>query len=245
MGLFDRIRKAFSSQDDEEKIKQEIIDNDEESIKSEENSSDSDSDVVSEEKTSKDVDQSVDSQEKKDDESEEDNDEILDSNEDNSEFVEEENSNDSSEQNDNLKVEEEVSIDEEKRYDKGLEKSRKGFGAMINSLLANFRHVDEDFFEELEETLIEADVGFETAMKISDELRQEVKLRNAKKENEISDAIIEKLVEIYENEGKEEDNNLHFSSEGPTFAFSGEDNTTTITRDQQFNGVGRQSLAHR
>lgn len=226
MGLFDRIRKAFSSQDDEEKIKQETVDNDEESMKSEENSSDSDSDVVSEEKTSKDVDQSVDSQEKNSDESEEDNDEILDSNGDNSEFVEEENSNDSSEQNDNLK------------YDKGLEKSRKGFGAMINSLLANFRHVDEDFFEELEETLIEADVGFETAMKISDELRQEVKLRNAKKKNEISDAIIEKLVEIYENEGKEEDNNLHFSSEGPTvFLFVG------------VNGVGKTTtigkLAHR
>ena len=220
MGLFDRIRKAFSSQDDEEKIKQETVDNDEESMKSEENSSDSDSNVVFEEKTSEDVDQSVDSQEKNSDESEE------------------ENSNDSSEQNDSLKVEEEVSSDEEERYDKGLEKSRKGFGAMINSLLANFRHVDEDFFEELEETLIEADVGFETAMKISDELRQEVKLRNAKKKNEISDAIIEKLVEIYENEGKEEDNNLHFSSEGPTvFLFVG------------VNGVGKTTtigkLAHR
>ena len=238
MGLFDRIRKAFSSQDDEEKIKQETVDNDEESMKSEENSSDSDSNVVSEEKTSEDVDQSVDSQEKNSDESEEDNDEILDSNGDNSEFVEEENSNDSSEQNDSLKVEEKVSSDEEERYDKGLEKSRKVFGVMINSLLANFRHVDEDFFEELEETLIEADVGFETAMKISDELRQEVKLRNAKKKNEISDAIIEKLVEIYENEGKEEDNNLHFSSEGPTvFLFVG------------VNGVGKTTtigkLAHR
>ena len=75
-------------------------------------------------------------------------------------------------------------------------------------------------------------------MKISDELRQEVKLRNAKKKNEISDAIIEKLVEIYENEGKEEDNNLHFSSEGPTvFLFVG------------VNGVGKTTtigkLAHR
>ena len=72
MGLFDRIRKAFSSQDDEEKIKQGTVDNDEESMKSEENSSDSDSNVVSEEKTSEDVDQSVDSQEKNSDESEED-----------------------------------------------------------------------------------------------------------------------------------------------------------------------------
>ena len=65
MGLFDRIRKAFSCFDDGEKIKQEIIDNDEESIKSEENASDSDNNVVSEEKISEDVEQSVDSQEKK------------------------------------------------------------------------------------------------------------------------------------------------------------------------------------
>lgn len=70
---------------------------------------------------------------------------------------------------------------EEERYDKGLAKSRKGFGAKINALLANFRHVDEDFFDDLEETLIEADVGYETAMNISDELRDEVKLRNAKR----------------------------------------------------------------
>lgn len=95
-----------------------------------------------------------------------------------------------------MKVEEEVSIDEEKRYDKGLEKSRKGFGAMINSLLANFRHVDEDFFEELEETLIEADVGFETAMKISDELRQEVKLRNAKRKMKFLMQLLKSLLKF-------------------------------------------------
>lgn len=180
------------------------------------NSSDSDSDVVSEEKQVKMLTKVL-IHKKNSDESEEDNDEILDSNGDNSEFVEEENSNDSSEQNDNLKVEEKVSSDEEELWQR-LEKSRKGFGAMINSLLANFRHVDEDFFEELEETLIEADVGFETAMKISDELRQEVKLRNAKRKMRFLMQLL--LVEIYENEGKEEDNNLHFSSEDQQFFFS-------------------------
>lgn len=127
---------------------------------------------------------------------------------------------------------------ETKRYDKGLAKSRKGFGAMLNSLLANFRSVDEDFFEELEETLIEADVGFETAMKISDELQEEVKLRNAKRKDDVSDAIIERLVDIYEAEGQDEDNTLHFAKEGPTvFLFVG------------VNGVGKTTtigkLAHR
>lgn len=127
---------------------------------------------------------------------------------------------------------------EEERYDKGLAKSRKGFGAKINALLANFRHVDEDFFDDLEETLIEADVGYETAMNISDELRDEVKLRNAKKKSDVSDAIIERLVNLYEESGKGEDNALHFAKQGPTvFLFVG------------VNGVGKTTtigkLAHR
>lgn len=127
---------------------------------------------------------------------------------------------------------------EEERYDKGLAKSRKGFGAKINALLANFRHVDEDFFDDLEETLIEADVGYETAMNISDELRDEVKLRNAKKKSDVSDAIIERLVNLYEESGKGEDNALHFAKQGSTvFLFVG------------VNGVGKTTtigkLAHR
>lgn len=133
----------------------------------------------------------------------------------------------------------EVAANEEtKRYERGLAKSRKGFGAKINALLANFRSVDEDFFEELEETLIEADVGFETAMKISDQLRDEVKFQNAKKKADVSDVIVEKLVDLYEAEGENEDNQLHFATQGPTvFLFVG------------VNGVGKTTtigkLAHR
>ena len=94
---------------------------------------------------------------------------------------------------------EEVEVQE--KYDKGLEKTRKTFGERMNELFANFRTVDEDFFEELEETLIGADVGFETAIRITEALRQEVKLRNAKKSAEVQNAIIEKLVDLYEAEG--------------------------------------------
>lgn len=137
------------------------------------------------------------------------------------------------------KLAKEVAVNEEtKRYERGLAKSRKGFGAKINALLANFRSVDEDFFEELEETLIEADVGFETAMKISDQLRDEVKFQNAKKKADVSDVIVEKLVDLYEAEGENEDNQLHFATQGPTvFLFVG------------VNGVGKTTtigkLAHR
>lgn len=120
----------------------------------------------------------------------------------------------------------------EKKYDEGLAKSRQTFGDKLNSLLANFRTVDEDFFDDLEETLIESDVGFETAVKISDELRQEVKLKNAKTKQAVSEVIIQKLIELYEQEGADEDAKLHFATDGPTvFLFvgvNGVGKTTTI-----------------
>lgn len=107
-------------------------------------------------------------------------------------------------------------VEVQEKYDKGLEKTRKTFSERMNELFANFRTVDEDFFEELEETLIGADVGFETAIKITDSLRQEVKLRNAKKPAEVQNAIIEKLVDLYEAEGIGENNQLNFQAEGMT-----------------------------
>ena len=102
------------------------------------------------------------------------------------------------------------------KYDKGLEKSRKTFGQFMNNLFSNFRVVDDEFFEELEEALIAADVGFETAMRISDELQEEVRLKNVKKQSDVQNTIIEKLVEIYESEGTEENNELNIQADGPT-----------------------------
>lgn len=103
-----------------------------------------------------------------------------------------------------------------KKMEKGLEKTRKTFGQRMNELFAKFRSVDEEFFEELEESLIGADVGFETSMKIADALREEVKLKNLKKRPEVQNAIIEKLVDLYEEEGLEEDNHIHIQPNGLT-----------------------------
>lgn len=102
------------------------------------------------------------------------------------------------------------------KYDKGLEKTRKTFKERMNELFANFRSVDEDFFEEVEETLIGADVGFETSMRIAEELRQEVKLKNIKKPAAVQNAIIEKLVDLYEAEGMNEVNDLNIQPNGLT-----------------------------
>ncbi|MDB7762957.1 signal recognition particle-docking protein FtsY [Lacticaseibacillus rhamnosus] len=120
----------------------------------------------------------------------------------------------------------------ENKYDEGLEKSRSSFGEKLNALFANFRTVDEDFFDDLEEMLIESDVGFETAVRLSDELREEVKLKNAKDPKAVSRVIVEKLVDMYGEAGKGEDNQLHFAEEGPTvFLFvgvNGAGKTTTV-----------------
>jgi len=105
---------------------------------------------------------------------------------------------------------------EAQRYDEGLKKSRKTFGDRINAFLANFRHVDEAFFDDLEDTLIESDVGYETAMQISEDLRDEVKLQNAKSKKEISSVIVEKLVDMYGEAGEGEDNSIHLAESGPT-----------------------------
>ncbi|GMA53630.1 hypothetical protein GCM10025857_49870 [Alicyclobacillus contaminans] len=99
--------------------------------------------------------------------------------------------------------------DTQKKYEKGLTKTRKTFKDRMNELFANFRSVDEDFFEEVEDTLIGADVGFDTSMRIADELREEVKIKNAKKPAAVQNTIIEKLVDLYEEEGEKEVNELN------------------------------------
>lgn len=104
---------------------------------------------------------------------------------------------------------EEAPADTQKKYEKGLSKTRKTFKDRMNELFANFRSVDEDFFEEVENTLIGADVGFDTSMRIADELREEVKIKNAKKPAAVQNTIIEKLVDLYEEEGEMEVNELN------------------------------------
>ena len=133
------------------------------------------------------------------------------------------------------------------KYDRGLKKSRTGFGAKLNHFLANFRHVDEDFFEDLEDLLIESDVGYDMAMKISDELREEVKLQNAKSKQDVSNVIIEKMVDLYEDAGKDEKPDLNFAKEGPTVIMfvgvNGAGKTTTIGKmAKRFKDEGKRVL---
>lgn len=104
--------------------------------------------------------------------------------------------------------EEDSQEDEQERYDKGLEKTNHSFGARLNAFFAKFRTVDEDFFDELEDLLIESDVGFETAEELTDSLRDEAKLQNAKSHDALKQVIVEKLVDIYDKGGEGKDSKL-------------------------------------
>lgn len=83
------------------------------------------------------------------------------------------------------------------KYAEGLTKTRTGFAAKVNNLIARYRKIDEDFFEELEEILIGADVGFDTVMELIDELKLEVKRQNTNDPAAIREIITEKFVDIY------------------------------------------------
>ena len=141
-------------------------------------------------------------------------------------------------------VEEDLVIEEipqfqetvQEKYDRSLKKTRTGFGARLNAFFANFRSVDEEFFEELEELLIMSDVGVQVASNLTEELRYEAKLENAKKPDVLRRVIIEKLVELYEKDGQYNES-INFQDGLTVMLFVG------------VNGVGKTTsigkLAHR
>ena len=138
----------------------------------------------------------------------------------------------------NQAIEETPQVEEtvQEKYDRSLKKTRTGFGARLNAFFANFRSVDEEFFEELEELLIMSDVGVQVASNLTEELRYEAKLENAKKPEALRRVIIEKLVELYEKDGNYNES-INFQDGLTVMLFVG------------VNGVGKTTsigkLAHR
>lgn len=124
------------------------------------------------------------------------------------------------------------------KFKAGLAKTRDSFTSKVNDLVARYRKVDEDFFEELEEVLLQADVGFETVMDLMDKLRFEVQRKNIKDTDGIQALISEKLVEIYE-AGEENITELNMQPNGEL----------TVILFVGVNGVGKTTtigkLAHR
>ena len=124
------------------------------------------------------------------------------------------------------------------KYKEGMKKTRGVFSGKLNDLIARYRKVDEDFFEQLEEVLITADVGVMTVMDLIEELRMEVKRQNIKDTKEVKEVISEKLVEIYYGDDDPKIESINF-----------QENEMTVILVVGVNGVGKTTsigkLAHK
>ncbi len=132
------------------------------------------------------------------------------------------------------------------KFKEGLAKTRNQFTSKVNDLVARYRKVDEDFFEELEEILLQADVGFETVLELMDSLRFEVQRKNIKDTASIQSVISEKLVEIYQ-AGEEDITTLNLEQEGLSVILfvgvNGVGKTTTIGKlAHRLNSEGKKVI---
>ncbi|ABX27899.1 signal recognition particle-docking protein FtsY [Lactobacillus helveticus] len=243
MGLFDRIKKSlFGKKDDEEEKKEEQEKQDKveqeqedsEATNQEEQPEENAEFAEQEEETEpiKEDDESEASEEVAEDEEEPESEETTEIEEKQDAETEPQES-ETTEEEENEEVEEDEDFSQEELYEKGLEKTNKGFGARLNAFFAKFRTVDEDFFDDLEDLLIESDVGYETAEQLTDELREEAKLQNAKSRDDLKKVIVEKLVDLYDKDGNSEDEKLIYHPEDKPNVYlfvgvNGAGKTTTI-----------------
>ena len=238
MGLFDKIKKSLFGENDETKNNENSAQPKNESPKEDQDVS---ADQAEDEKTKITKDGSnesavVEKDSAETDESEKQNEDFTTS---------------SLEQTPNEEAEDETASedqDETELYEKGLEKTNQGFGARLNRFFAQFRTVDEDFFDDLEELLIESDVGYETAEELTDELRDEAKLQKAKSRDDLKRVIVEKLVDLYDESGNSENEKLTVHNDGKPNIYlfvgvNGAGKTTTIGKlAKRFKDQGKSVL---
>ena len=121
-------------------------------------------------------------------------------------------------------------------YDKGLEKTRNEFNSKFKLLSSKYKKITNEYFEELEENLIMADIGVNTVMELIDKLKLRVKKENIESVSDLTEVIIDELMIIYiDNEVIV--NKINFAKEGPTVILfvgvNGVGKTTTIGKMAQ------------
>ena len=120
-----------------------------------------------------------------------------------------------------------------KTYEKGLAKSRKAFASRLDELSKRYSKIDSSYFEELEEILIEADVGVSLSIKLCEELLEKAKEENLTEPAKINEALIDLMFVDYATSGGEIENEINFSSK-PTVLLvegvNGVGKTTTIAK---------------
>ena len=131
------------------------------------------------------------------------------------------------------KKEEEKTNEEVKKYDEGLEKTRTEFVSKLNMLGIKYTKVNEEYFEELENVLIMADIGVKTVMDFIDRLRKRVKGENITDTKYLNEVIVDELFIIYVNNESITDK-INMASDGPTVILmvgvNGVGKTTTIAK---------------
>ena len=262
MGLFDRIKKSLFGQKDEEKPEEVKADQEEaaEENAETENEAVAETTETSEEAVAEKVEEQEESAEEESAEVTEETEESTEATEDVEEETETtetaEETETTEEAEEKTEAEEETTepaeeSTEEKTtelYEKGLEKSNKGFGARLNAFLAKFRTVDEDFFDDLEELLIESDVGYETSEELTDQLREEAKLQKAKSRDDLKRVIVQKLVEVYDENANSENEKLAYDPNAKPNVYlfvgvNGAGKTTTVGKlAKRFHDQGKKVL---
>ena len=118
-------------------------------------------------------------------------------------------------------------------YEKGLEKSRKEFVSKLSLLGVKYTKVSEEYFEELEQVLIMADIGVNTVMTFLDRIRERVKKEHIEDTKYLQEVIVDELFIIYVNNESLSDK-INMASSGPTVILmvgvNGVGKTTTIAK---------------
>jgi fused signal recognition particle receptor len=262
VGLFDRIKKSLFGQKDEEKPEEVKADQEE---AAEENAETENEAVAETTETSEEAvaEKAEEQEESAEEESAEVTEETEESTEATEDVEEETETTETAEETETTEEAEEKTEAEEETtepaeesteekttelYEKGLEKSNKGFGARLNAFLAKFRTVDEDFFDDLEELLIESDVGYETSEELTDQLREEAKLQKAKSRDDLKRVIVQKLVEVYDENANSENEKLAYDPNAKPNVYlfvgvNGAGKTTTVGKlAKRFHDQGKKVL---
>ncbi|SUY97939.1 Signal recognition particle receptor protein FtsY (=alpha subunit) (TC 3.A.5.1.1) [Lactobacillus delbrueckii subsp. lactis] len=251
MGLFDRIKKSLFGQKDEEKPEEVKADQEE---AAEENAETENEAVAETTETSEEAvaEKAEEQEETADEESteaaEEESAEVTEDVEEETETTETAKEKTEAEEETTEPAEESTEEKTTELYEKGLEKSNKGFGARLNAFLAKFRTVDEDFFDDLEELLIESDVGYETSEELTDQLREEAKLQKAKSRDDLKRVIVQKLVEVYDENANSENEKLAYDPNAKPNVYlfvgvNGAGKTTTVGKlAKRFHDQGKKVL---
>lgn len=251
MGLFDRIKKSLFGQKDEEKPEEVKADQEE---AAEENAETENEAVAETTETSEEAvaEKAEEQEETADEESteaaEEESAEVAEDVEEETETTETAEEKTEAEEETTEPAEESTEEKTTELYEKGLEKSNKGFGARLNAFLAKFRTVDEDFFDDLEELLIESDVGYETSEELTDQLREEAKLQKAKSRDDLKRVIVQKLVEVYDENANSENEKLAYDPNAKPNVYlfvgvNGAGKTTTVGKlAKRFHDQGKKVL---